>query len=30
VAFFNLHGSKVHVQPSRLYAEFNLVNAWVG
>jgi hypothetical protein len=30
VAFFNLHGSKAHVLPSALYAEFNLVNAWVG
>jgi peptide/nickel transport system substrate-binding protein len=28
--FFNLHGSKAHVFVSPLYAEFNLVSAWVG
>jgi len=28
--FFNLHGSKVHTFVSPLYAEFNLVSAWVG
>jgi len=27
---FNLHGSKAHVFASSLYAEFNLVSAWVG
>jgi ABC-type transport system substrate-binding protein len=30
IEFFDLHGSKAHVRPSTLYAEFNLVNAWVG
>jgi hypothetical protein len=28
--FFNMHGSKVHTFASPLYAEFNLVDAWVG
>jgi peptide/nickel transport system substrate-binding protein len=28
--FFNLHGSKAHVFVSPLYAEFNMVSAWVG
>jgi len=28
--FFGMHGSKVHVFVSPLYAEFNLVSAWTG